>query len=61
MFEENSDNVYIMCDTTNIEMLKEIALSNNELVVVDTGNMKDIHRVLANKIITKQELQKGIS
>ncbi|MBQ3422342.1 MAG: DUF4116 domain-containing protein, partial [Romboutsia sp.] len=56
-----SNNKYILNDNMNIEidMLKQIALSNNELILVDTGNIKDIHRILANRIITLEDLEKG--
>ena len=44
-----------------MNLLEEISLSNSELIIIDTGNIKDIHRILANKIIKKEELEKGIS
>ena len=40
-----------------INLLKEIALSNNELILVDTGNIKDIHRMFANKIVKYENLK----
>ena len=29
----------------------------NELVIIDTGKIKDIHKMLANKIITEENLE----
>ena len=54
---------YIHLDNTsynilNMDTLKEIALSNNELILIDNGNIKDIHRILANKIIKGEDLEK---
>ena len=51
------NNKYILDDNIDVEILKDIALSNNELIIVDTGNIKNIHKKLANRIV-KEDLEK---
>ena len=45
------NNIFILDDSIEINILKEIALSNNELIIIDNGNITNIHRILSNKII----------
>ena len=54
------NNKYILDDSIDVEILKEIALSNNELVIVDIGNIENIHRKLANRIIKEEGLEKEL-
>ena len=59
LINKNSNNKYILNNKLeDIYKLKELALSNNELILVDTGNIKDIHRILANQIIKEEDLEK---
>ncbi|MBQ3423162.1 MAG: DUF4116 domain-containing protein, partial [Romboutsia sp.] len=57
LLKQNTNNKYILDDRTELNVLKEISLSNNELIIVDTGYIKEIHKVLANKIITVEDLE----
>ena len=41
-----------------LEILKELSLSNNEVILVDTGKTKEIHKLLANRIIKKEDFEK---
>ena len=52
------NNKYILDDNIDVEILKDIALSNNELIIVDTGNIKNIHKKLANRIIKEEDFKK---
>ena len=61
LLKENSNNKYIFDDNADIDILKEISLSNNELVIIDTGEIKDIHKMLANKIIKKEYSYKKLN
>ena len=54
LLNKNSKNHFILednVDYVDINLLKDIALSNNELIIINTGKIKDFHKVLANKII----------
>ena len=55
---KQKNNKYILNDSVDIEILKEIALSNNELILVDEGNINNIHKKLANRIIKEEDLKK---
>ena len=57
LLKQNS-NKYILNDSIDIKILKEIAISNNELIIVDTGNIENIHRKLANRIVKEEDLEK---
>jgi hypothetical protein len=47
-----SNNYFILDDTIDLELLKLISKSNNELIIVDTGNTTDSHKRIANKIVS---------
>ena len=63
LLKQNSNNIYIFNDEyfkneEYLTLLKELALSNNKVVLVDTGNIKEIHKILANRIIKVEDLYK---
>lgn len=58
LIKGSSNNKFILKYSTNLYIPKEIALSNNELILIDEGNTKDIDKILANKIIKKEDLSK---
>ena len=55
---KQNNNKYVLGDNIGTEILKEIAITNNELIVVDTGNIKNIHKKLANRIIKEEDFKK---
>ena len=64
LLKENENNTYVFDDEYFVDeeylgLLKEFALSNNNLIIIDNGNIRDIHKMLANKITTIDELKKG--
>lgn len=53
--KENSNNHFILQNHIDLEILKDVALSNNELIIKKTekGNINDIHKKIANIIKEK--------
>lgn len=51
LIDKNNNNHYILEDTIDIELFKKIAISNNELIITNTGNVNEIHKKIADMII----------
>ena len=55
---KQNNNKYILDDSIDVEILKDIALSNNELIIVDTESIINVHKKLANRIVKEEDLKK---
>ena len=55
---KQNNNKYILDDSIDVEILKDIALSNNELIIVDTESIINVHKKLANRIVKEEDLEK---